>query len=248
MRPIALLLAALAGSLLPASPAHAALLVDPTGGTTVTFDDLDEGSSGPLDLEFAFNFFGTSYSQLYINTNGNLTFGGSNPGGLNPRLGVDVTFPLVAPFYDDLVVGPSGSVSYLSTPGRFVVTWDKLNIFLGPTEAVTAQAVLSADGTVFFSYGDILGSDGEVTIGIGNGLTGSNARFATLADFLGTSPDGTLSNSQLSLLNSAGSYALVPEPKTAVAVVGLGIVGVALYRRRRRPEGRSRSRPTASTL
>jgi len=97
MRLASLPLAALASlSLLLAAPAQAALLVDPVGGTPVTFDDADEGSSEPVNLGFSFNFFGTNYSQVYVNTNGNLTFGGANPSGFNTRLGEDVTFPLIA--------------------------------------------------------------------------------------------------------------------------------------------------------
>ncbi|MBC7882141.1 MAG: PEP-CTERM sorting domain-containing protein [Anaerolineae bacterium] len=232
MRLASLPLAALASlSLLLAAPAQAALLVDPVGGTPVTFDDADEGSSGPVNLGFTFNFFGTNYSQVYVNTNGNLSFGGANPGGFNPRLGVDVTFPLIAAFYDDLVVGANGSVSYLSTANQFVVTWNNLDVFLGATEAVTAQAVLGADGSVVFSYGN-LSSDGEATIGITNGLTGSNAQFASLS-YLGTNPDGTILDSELSLLSTADSFVPVPEPSSALSIIGLGLFGGAFFRRRR---------------
>jgi hypothetical protein len=232
MRFASLPLAVLASvSLLLAAPAQAALLVDPVGGTSVTFGDPDEGSSGPINLGFNFNFFGTSYSQAYINTNGNLTFGGTNPSGFNTRLGQDVTFPMIAAFYDDLVVGPNGSVSYLSTPQQFVVTWNNLDVFLGATESVTAQAVLGSDGSVVFSYGNV-SSDGEATIGITNGLTGSNARFASLS-YLGTNPDGTILDSQLSLLSTANSFVPVPEPSSALATIGFGLFGGAFFRRRR---------------
>ena len=35
----------------------------------------DDGSSTVINLPFQFNFYGTNYSSLYINNNGNVTFG-----------------------------------------------------------------------------------------------------------------------------------------------------------------------------
>jgi len=34
----------------------------------------DDGSTGLVSLGFSFNFFGTTYTQLYVNNNGNVTF------------------------------------------------------------------------------------------------------------------------------------------------------------------------------
>src|SRR5262249_31366002 len=36
----------------------------------------DDGSTGAVALGFTLNFFGTAYSTLYVNNNGNVTFGG----------------------------------------------------------------------------------------------------------------------------------------------------------------------------
>src|SRR5215471_7379229 len=35
----------------------------------------DEGWVGPISMGFTANFFGASYSDVYVNTNGNVTFG-----------------------------------------------------------------------------------------------------------------------------------------------------------------------------
>src|SRR5438874_10066072 len=35
----------------------------------------DEGWAGPVSLGFTVNFFGVAYNQLYVNSNGNVTFG-----------------------------------------------------------------------------------------------------------------------------------------------------------------------------
>jgi hypothetical protein len=61
----------------------------------------DDGSTGPVDLGFTFNFFGQDYTSFYINNNGNVTFGSplSNyqPGGFP----TDPGLPIIAPFWAD---------------------------------------------------------------------------------------------------------------------------------------------------
>ena len=52
--------------------------------------DNDDKSTGSINLPMSLKFFGTTYSQLFVNNNGNVTFGGSLsrllPGQLFRRL------------------------------------------------------------------------------------------------------------------------------------------------------------------
>jgi len=58
----------------------------------------DDGSTGVTNLPFAINFFGQSYSHLYVNNNGNITFtaplGQYTPEGL-----AQIGIPMIAPFW-----------------------------------------------------------------------------------------------------------------------------------------------------
>ena len=71
-------------------------------GNDVIAPNMDDGSTGLVDIGFEVDFFGTMYSQLYVNNNGNVTFdanlGTFTPFGLTTNLGT----PIIAPFFADV--------------------------------------------------------------------------------------------------------------------------------------------------
>lgn len=61
----------------------------------------DDGSTGLVPIGFTVNFFGTNYSGLYVNNNGNLTFDAA----LSEFTPFDLTSPnrvIIAPFFADV--------------------------------------------------------------------------------------------------------------------------------------------------
>lgn len=76
-------------------------LEDADGLTILTLDPNDDGSAGPVDLGFSINFGGQSYSQLYVNNNGNLTFG-TSLSQYTPSTLEDLSLPIIAPFFADV--------------------------------------------------------------------------------------------------------------------------------------------------
>jgi hypothetical protein len=91
-----------------------------------SFPANDDGSTGLVPIGFAADFFGTTYSALFINNNGNLTFDGP--------LAVYSPFPLtstgsviIAPFFADVDTRAGNVVTYGSgtVDGRpaFGVNW-----------------------------------------------------------------------------------------------------------------------------
>jgi hypothetical protein len=65
----------------------------------------DDGNSGEVQLGFTANFFGTNYSTVFVNNNGNLTFGGPSdvftPTGLQAAV-TSSGKKIIAPFFADV--------------------------------------------------------------------------------------------------------------------------------------------------
>lgn len=243
---------ALAVALACSSQAQADLFIPVSGSDTVVATFGDDFSTGPHALGFTFPFFGVDRTAVFMNSNGNLTFGSGNTAFANVGFPAAGTPPRIAPIWDDLFLPPGNMRINALTPGVFVATWNGVGIFAEPP-GVTAQAVLlgagnpyaAAPGTIVFSYDAITNTSGTITAGIGSG-----AVFATLASVLGTAANGILTEAQaLSLLPNtvytftptgpttysvaAGGPTVIPEPGS-LTLLGLGALGLAGYIRRRK--------------
>lgn len=149
---------------------------DASSGVLVDFGagGHDDGSVGPINLGFNFKFYENSYPQIYISTNGILTFGGGGTFARNDSIPVDTTpNDLIAPFWDDLAVGTpfnAGQVYYKlmgSAPNRsFVVQWNAVTRRVGVDGLLTFQAILLENGDIKFQYQTLDGETNEATVGI----------------------------------------------------------------------------------
>ena len=97
--------------------------VEPDMTYTLALQPSDDGSSPAINLPFSFNFYGTTYNSLYINNNGNVTFGNS----LSTYS--STAFPsannrIIAPFWADVDTrGGNGQVLYKITPTAIYINW-----------------------------------------------------------------------------------------------------------------------------
>ncbi len=135
----------------------------------------DDDSYGPIALGWNFSLFGTNYSSVYINTNGNISFGSSyytyTPSGF------PVSTPMIAAFWADIDTRNTtgGSIWYKVFPDKLVVSWDrvgsynqnatKLNSFQLTIKANTAPTFTGDD--VLFSYDDMQWTTGSLNGGSG---------------------------------------------------------------------------------
>jgi hypothetical protein len=137
--PVALLIGMLMilGSLSPAVPAGAsAVLPGFDGGTLARNDDGSVGSdtsegASTVDIGFAINFFGKTYSALFVNNNGNVTFNRPTwiytPYELTRTVlppeeqdtGVVGYNPIIAPFFADVDTRAPGSKEVTYGGGMF---------------------------------------------------------------------------------------------------------------------------------
>ena len=136
-----------------------------TGNAAISFGD--DVSSGPFPLGFSFSFYGVEFSQVRICDNGFLSFTSTAVPYFNqPLPHVNSPLNMIAPFWDDLVVG-SGDVFYQNDGGRFIIQWNEV-AFYGGGGPYTFQAILYPSGTIDFLYQSMGTPNTSATVGIQN--------------------------------------------------------------------------------
>lgn len=122
-------------------------------GATLALGDDD---SARIDLPFSFPYFSGSYESLWVNSDGNITFG-EGDSTIAPRSLARASSgaPRIAPLFVDL--NPSRSAARVrveTLPDRVFVTWDGVPQYSasGTGRRQIFQAELGADGSIAFHY------------------------------------------------------------------------------------------------
>lgn len=173
----------------------------------------DDDSSDAVALPFELKYFGTPYTELYVNNNGNVTFGSSQSTYTPGDLTGPTERPIIAPFFADVdTSGESNQVTYGTSPdGRTLcVNWadvgyfsnqtDKLNTFqLLLTKNSSSAGRVEGDFDITFNYDQILWETGSASGGTdGFGGTSAAAGFSA-----GTGAPGTFVQLPGSFTNGA---------------------------------------------
>ena len=143
-------------------------------GTGTPIDDLaDDDFHGPLTLPFTFDFYDQSYDEIYICSNGFLTFGaGSTVYDNEPIPGPVAPNNLICLFWDDLNPSSSGTIYYgEGSQGEWICQFEAVSEY-GDSGTLTAEVILYSNGNILLQYLDLAGGidlNGE-TIGIENEL------------------------------------------------------------------------------
>ncbi|MCL2161627.1 MAG: PEPxxWA-CTERM sorting domain-containing protein [Betaproteobacteria bacterium] len=147
----------------------------------------DDGSMLAI-IGFDINFFGSTYSRLYVNNNGNVTFGSPKNAYTPSSLGVlgDV---FIAPFFADVDTSLAGSpvtygVGTYDGQAAFGVNWVDVDYYYGRythTARNSFQLILvdrsDGDFDIIFNYDSIQWEAGTMSGGaIETGLGGTAAR------------------------------------------------------------------------
>ncbi|MBI1851620.1 MAG: hypothetical protein HYR85_14870 [Planctomycetes bacterium] len=139
----------------------------------------DDDSSLSVPLQFNFDFYGTTFTDLFINNNGNVSFGA--PFATFTSTGFPIAdFPMVAPFWADVdsrdAGGLTGVVYFKSEAHRFTVIWDHVGYFGFHFDKVNTFELILSDGTdpvvgvgrnVCFCYDDMQWTTGDASGGVG---------------------------------------------------------------------------------
>ncbi|HAS8478182.1 TPA: hypothetical protein I7768_14410 [Vibrio vulnificus] len=137
---------------------------DPEYGVNLNQSD-DDFDYVNFSEGFSFPLFGNTYTGVYVNSNGRLsfTFGDST---YTESFSVFTGQPNIAAFFDDLHPGRGGAVFYKQMADRFVVTWDRVPHYeYGGSN--TLQITLFQDGRINIGYNGLSASG--AFIGISNG-------------------------------------------------------------------------------
>lgn len=150
----------------------------------------DDGSTGLVSLGFTINFLGVSFSDAYVNNNGNITF--DSP--LSTFTPFDLTSTgqqIIAPFFADVDTRFAGNeVTYgtgiFEGHSAFGVNWLDVDYYFSDVShtnrnffqllLVDRSDIGAGDFDIIFNYDQIQWESGEASGSDGSGLGGSSAR------------------------------------------------------------------------
>lgn len=168
--------------------ANAAAIHDAALFTDNTLARNDDSSTGSVAIGFNTNFFGNTYSSLYVNNNGNVTFNAPlstfTPFGL-----LTSSIPIIAPFFADWDTRPTGfgitqyGQDTLNGRNVFGVNYINIGYYSSQTNRLnSAQLILTersdlaaGDFDIEFNFDGIQWETGNASNGV-NGLGGNPAR------------------------------------------------------------------------
>jgi Nidogen-like len=160
-------------------------LINDVGCTANSLDANDDGSTDLVDLPFTVNFFGNSYSSLYINNNGNVTFNDS----LSVYTPFDITAstpPMIAPFFADVDTRGTGTVTYGTTTFNgfptFCVNWNAVGYYDQQSDRTnTFQLLLVSRPDIGNGSFDIIFNYDQIQWETGDASDGSDGKGGTSA-------------------------------------------------------------------
>ncbi len=198
-------------------------------GTPVTLTD--DSFAGPIELGMNFPFYGTNYSQVFIGSNGFISFGAGSNSYTNVEI-PNATEPnnMIAACWDDMNPEAGGTIYYYhdTTNGRFIISYVGLPFYSGGADA-TFEIILNSNGQIAIEYGALNpGSRGlnQLTVGIENADGTDGLQVAYNAEYLHSNM-AILFMPQATWLQTNIHGGTVPSGESALAIVTFDATGLA---------------------
>ncbi len=141
----------------------------------------DDSSLPPVSLPFTFCMYGANYNSVYINSNGNVTFGNSNTSFSSNSFPSNSSNPMLAPFWADIDMRGVGNAYYEVFPHAVVVHWVDCGYYSQHVDKKVSVQLIFTDGSspllapgnnVGFFYEDMNWTTGDASGGL-NGFGGT---------------------------------------------------------------------------
>ncbi|HEX2251954.1 MAG TPA: pre-peptidase C-terminal domain-containing protein [Thermoanaerobaculia bacterium] len=129
---------------------------------------LGDDNSVEVTLPFLFPFQGSLWGSVFVNANGNLSFGSGNSDFSESVAELLAGPPRIAPLWDDLSPNNAGQVTVEQSATEWSVTYEGVPEFIS-TGSNTFTVTLSADGSIAIDYGAVSAADAVVGITQGGG-------------------------------------------------------------------------------
>jgi hypothetical protein len=153
---------------------------DDPGGPTYNWRDItgigtqipmtnDDQNLGPFNIGFDYEFYGNTFNQFYVCSNGWISFTSTNNSYSNQSLpNTNAPLNLVAPFWDDLYPPRGGEYWYYSNGNELIISF--INVMhISSGGPYTFQIILSSSGSIVYQYQSLdLSLVNSCTIGIQN--------------------------------------------------------------------------------
>jgi hypothetical protein len=129
----------------------------------VTDEVIDDGTAGPFAIGFAFPFYDTTFTRVYLGANGALSFTDENVNVEGYYTPVPIPNPpfatFVSPFWNDLnldhAAGGHGTVYLYRAPHNDTLIFEYYQVgnFQSPDDTLTTfEVILTKNGSVTFQY------------------------------------------------------------------------------------------------
>lgn len=167
---------------------------EPLAAAGDPLDGLGDDDHRIVPLPFPFTFFGTTYRETLVHSDGNVTFRTADDEPAARNLGRLVAGPpRIAPLFADLDPSRSqGSVRVLRTPDRVAIAWLAVPVFGSflPSSRQTFELTLSRDGAIEMAF--YSPAPAAHLTGMGPGGLGGQTRVVSLAAADGMRVDATV--------------------------------------------------------
>jgi len=140
-------------------------------GTVITLGD---DTSAEVGLNFEFPYQGQTYNSVFVNSNGNLTFGAGDTDFSESVPEFLAGSPRIAPLWDDLSPNAGGLITARNDANTTNITFSQVPEFFATTTN-TFSITLNDDGSIDVIYGNIAATDGLVGVTEGEGATDPGA-------------------------------------------------------------------------
>ncbi len=159
-------------------------------GTIVYEGYYDDGSWGPFNIGFTFNFYGNNYSQFHVSSNGLVMFGtGSGDYTEDPIPASGTPNNFISAFWDDIVIDPSGKILYTTigaAPNRkCIIQWTNMGFYASPVLMGTFAVILyEGSNNIQIQYRSIIDNTSarahgqSATIGLENATGTAGIQYA----------------------------------------------------------------------